>query len=126
MDIFHITDVAEARFLAGEKYYEFFSADTMSLGLYALRAGEDDPQRPHTEDEIYYVVGGEGRVVVGDDDSAVEAGDVVFVGAGVQHYFYDIKRTLTLLVVFAPPRRSRAGVNGVNGAHKPPDDALQA
>ena len=121
MDIFHITDVAESRFISGERYYEFFSADTMSLGLYALSAGEADPQQPHTEDEIYYVVGGKGRIMVEDEDAEVEAGDVVFVRAGETHRFYAIERTLTLLVVFAPPRQSRAGVNGVNGAHKPPE-----
>ena len=108
MDIFEIGDLTAAQRRLGERYYEFFMADTLSLGLYALPAGDADPQQPHTEDEIYYVVSGAGRISVGDEDSAVQAGSVAFVGAGVSHRFHSISEDLTLLVVFAPPRRSRA------------------
>lgn len=108
MDIWEIGDLTAAQRQLGERYYEFFMADTLSLGLYALPAGDADPQQPHTEDEIYYVVSGEGRLRVGDEDREVQAGSVAFVGAGVSHRFHSISEELTLLVVFAPPRRSRA------------------
>lgn len=110
MDVFEIADLIEERRRLGERYLEFFVADagTLSLGLYVLGAGEDDPQLPHTEDEIYYVVSGSGRLRVGDEDRAIGVGSVIFVGTDVPHKFYDIAETLTLLVVFAPPRRSRA------------------
>ena len=67
--------------------------------------GEPDPQQPHTEDEIYYVVSGAGRLRVGDEDRAVRTGSPAFVGAGVSHRFHSISEDLTLLVAFAPPRR---------------------
>lgn len=108
MDIWEIGDLTAAQRQLGERYYEFFMADTLSLGLYALPAGDEDPQQPHTEDEIYYVVSGAGRLRVGDEDRAVRAGSLVFVGAGVSHRFHSIREDLTVLVVFAPPRRSRA------------------
>ena len=108
MDIWEIGYLTAAQRQLGERYYEFFMADTLSLGLYALPAGDTDPQQPHTEDEIYYVISGAGRLWVGDDDRAVQAGSVAFVGAGVSHRFHSISEDLTLLVVFAPPRRSRA------------------
>lgn len=108
MDIFEIGDLTAAQRQLGERYYEFFMADTLSLGLYVLPAGDADPQQPHTEDEIYYVVSGAGRLRVGDEDREVRAGSVAFVGAGVSHCFHSISDDLTLLVVFAPPRRSRA------------------
>lgn len=110
MDIFEMADlIAEQREL-GERYLEFFTADTgtLSLGLYVLSAGADDPQQPHTEDEIYYVVSGAGMLRVGDEDKQVRAGTVVFVETAAPHKFHSITETLTLLVVFAPPRRSRA------------------
>ena len=111
MDFWEMADlIAEQREL-GERYLEFFMADTgtLSLGLYVLPAGDTDPQQPHTEDEIYYVVSGAARIQVGDEDREVNAGSVVFVETDAPHRFHSITETLTLLVVFAPPRRSRAG-----------------
>ena len=110
MDIFEMADLIAEQGKLGERYLEFFTADTgtLSLGLYVLPAGDDDPQQPHTEDEIYYVVSGAGMLRVGDEDRQVRAGTVVFVETAAAHKFHSITETLTLLVVFAPPRRSRA------------------
>ena len=112
MDIWEMADLIEAREDLGERYLEFFIAEagTLSLGLYVLQAGDTDPQQPHTEDEIYYVVSGSAQIQVGDEDRELKPGSVVFVGTNVPHRFHSITQTLTLLVVFAPPRRSRAGV----------------
>ncbi|MCY3544213.1 MAG: cupin domain-containing protein [Chloroflexota bacterium] len=110
MDIFEMADLISEQGALGERYLEFFTADTgtLSLGLYVLPADDDDPQQPHTEDEIYYVVSGSGMLRVGDEDRQVRAGTVVFVETAAPHKFHSITETLTLLVVFAPPRRSRA------------------
>ena len=110
MDIFEMADLIAEQGELGERYLEFFTADTgtLSLGLYVLPAGDDDPQQPHTEDEIYYVVSGAGMLRVGDEDRQVRAGTVVFVETAARHKFHSITETLTLLVVFAPARRSRA------------------
>ena len=55
-----------------------------------------------TEDEVYYVISGNGQVKVADEDRAVQAGSVVFVAAGVAHHFHAIAEDLTILVFFAP------------------------
>ena len=96
-----------ARLLTGhdpsvEPYHEFLRVPSLSVGLYALPAGTADPQEPHTEDEVYHVVGGRARIRVGAEDRAVEAGTVVFVEAGVEHRFYAIEEDLKVLVFFAP------------------------
>ena len=106
--IFKTSDVLERRQESGELYLEFLAASTMSVGVYELAAGSTDPQRPHTEDEIYYVLDGRGRIRVDDDDLEVEPGSVIFVAAAQPHKFHSITETLQLLVVFAPPRGSRA------------------
>jgi quercetin dioxygenase-like cupin family protein len=100
------------RLLAGhdfskEPYLEFLRAPSLSVGLYVLPAGATDPQQPHTEDEVYHVVSGKGRIRVGAEDRAVEAGTVVFVEAGVDHRFHDIEEDLRVLVFFAPAEGSR-------------------
>jgi quercetin dioxygenase-like cupin family protein len=74
----------------------------MSAGLYVLAAGSSDPQQPHHEDEMYYVVRGRARFRAGDDDREVSAGSVIYVAAEVEHRFYDIAEELTVLVFFAP------------------------
>ena len=110
MDAWEIADLLEQRAGSGERYLEFFIAEagTLSLGLYVLQAGDTDPQQPHTEDEIYYVVSGSAHIQVGDENRELKPGSVVFVGTDVPHGFHSITETLTLLVVFAPPRRSQA------------------
>lgn len=74
----------------------------MSAGLYALAVGATDTQRPHHEDEIYYVIRGRGRFRAGDQNTDVSPGSVLFVAAEVEHNFYDIAEELAVLVFFAP------------------------
>jgi mannose-6-phosphate isomerase-like protein (cupin superfamily) len=108
MDAF---DVARLRsghdFTSGEPYLEFIRTATLSVGLYVLAADATDTQSPHTEDEVYHVVGGRARIRVGGEDRAVGAGTVVFVGAGVEHRFHSIEEDLTVLVFFAPAEYAR-------------------
>ena len=102
--VFEISDVLERRRESGELYLEFLNCSTMSVGVYALAAGSTDPQQPHTEDEIYYVLDGRGRIRIDDDDLEVKPGSVIFVAAGQRHKFHSITEDLRLLVVFAPAR----------------------
>jgi mannose-6-phosphate isomerase-like protein (cupin superfamily) len=108
MDSFELSQVIKAHQQAGQLYHEFIRADTLSVGLYILTAGQPDPQQPHTEDEVYNVVLGKGMIKVADEERPVNEGSIVFVGTGVEHRFHSITEDLTVLVFFAPPRRSRA------------------
>jgi mannose-6-phosphate isomerase-like protein (cupin superfamily) len=108
MDDWELTAIEEAQAKAGRRYHEFLRVPDLSAGLYVLEAGERDPQSPHSEDELYFVVTGRGRVTVGDDDRAVQPGSLVFVGASVPHRFHEITERLELLVVFGPAEGDRA------------------
>ena len=108
MRVFETSDILERRRESGELYLEFLTASTMSVGVYELAAGSTDPQRPHTEDEIYYVVNGCARIRVGDDDLEIKPGSVVFVAANEEHRFHSITEDLRLLVVFSPARGTGA------------------
>ena len=103
MEIFEIDGVDATRLARSQQYHEFLRRDSMSVGLYVLRAREEDLQTPHNQDELYYVVSGSGRIRVAEDDREVGPGSVVFVEAGVGHRFHTITKNLTVLVVFAPP-----------------------
>jgi mannose-6-phosphate isomerase-like protein (cupin superfamily) len=98
---FQIADLEKQRKL-GKWYLEFLRVPAMSAGLYQLPAGGSDPQKPHKEDELYYVVRGRARIRVGAEDREVAGGSVIFVAAEVEHRFYDIVEELLVLVCFAP------------------------
>ena len=91
-----------------ERYVEFLRVPALSAGLYVLPAGDTDPQRPHREDEIYYVTSGRGMIRVGTEDHPVEPGSVVYVPPRVAHRFHSITEDLRVLVVFAPAETSPA------------------
>ncbi len=102
MKAFEIADLLATRSASGEAWIEFLRVPALSMGVYALAAGADDPQAPHAEDEVYYVVSGRGVLRVGDVDRPVQTGSVVFVEANAQHRFHSITEDLTTLVFFAP------------------------
>jgi len=97
-----LAEVAEQRLESGKLYREFLRVPAMSAGLYVLPAGGTDRQKPHREDEVYYVVRGRARFKAGPEDREVSAGSVIFVAAEVGHRFYDIAEELVVLVIFAP------------------------
>ena len=99
---FKIAEVEGQRQQSGKRYLEFLRVHSMSAGVYVLSAGGTDPQSPHKEDELYYVVRGSGRMRAGSEDQPVGAGTVIFVAAQVEHRFYDITEELVMLVFFAP------------------------
>ena len=99
---FTLNEIDAQRAESSRQYREFLRVASMSAGLYVLAAGAIDPQRPHHEDEMYYVVRGRARFRAGSEDREVSMGTVLFVAAEVEHRFYDIKEELALLVFFAP------------------------
>ena len=107
-DTFELLDVLDQLRASGQPYYEFLRRDSLSAGIYHLAAGEPDRQRPHTEDEVYYVLSGEGSVEIDSEQRPVQPGSVVFVAKHIPHRFLDYPEGLTLLVIFAPPRGSAA------------------
>ena len=98
--------ISTERAQAGKLYQEFLRVPTLSVGVYVLAAGAADLQKPHQEDEVYYVVRGRARMRVGSQEQVVKSGSVIFVGAGVEHLFFDISEELEVLVFFAPAESS--------------------
>jgi mannose-6-phosphate isomerase-like protein (cupin superfamily) len=102
VNAYELADLLAERERSNQLYLEFLRVPSLSAGLYVLPANGEDPQRPHTEDEVYYVVSGRGSIRVGGDDRQVEPGSIVYVAANVEHRFHSIAEELRLLVFFAP------------------------
>ena len=90
------------------RYAEHLRVPDLSVGTYSITAGGVDDQRPHTEDEVYVVTAGRARFVAEDGETEVAPGDVIFVPAGQEHRFVDIREDFALLVVFGPAEGSRS------------------
>jgi mannose-6-phosphate isomerase-like protein (cupin superfamily) len=99
---FHVNDLLHQRAEKGKLYLEFLRVPAMSAGVYVLPARGTDAQKPHREDEMYYVIRGRARMQIGTEHGEVSAGSLVFVEARTEHRFYDIQEELEVLVFFAP------------------------
>lgn len=102
MKAFEIDALRQQRAESGDLYLEFLRERSLSMGVYSLPAGGSDPQQPHAEDEVYYVIAGRARLNVDGEERPVEPGTIVFVPARVPHRFRQIEEALTVLVFFAP------------------------
>ncbi|MCA1219126.1 cupin domain-containing protein [Streptomyces sp. 8L] len=103
MKAFRLDELEAERAANDGAYLQFMRAKSMSLGLYALDAGEMDRQQPHQQDEVYLVVSGRASITVGMETTQVARGSVVFVPRGTAHKFHHITEDLRVMVVFSPP-----------------------
>ena len=106
MQAYELADLISQRESSNKLFLEFLKVPDLSVGLYVLPAGGRDPQSPHTEDEIYYVVSGRAKILVAEENREVKAGSVLYVPKNVAHHFHSIEEDLTLLVFFAPAEYS--------------------
>jgi quercetin dioxygenase-like cupin family protein len=101
-----VKKVSEFQGAAAEKFYKttLFRAEALMLGLNCLEPGQ--VQKPHVhddQDKFYYVVEGEGRFWLGEEQTSVAAGEVVWAPAGQRHGVENKgDGRLTLLVGIAP------------------------
>lgn len=107
MKAYELTQLISQRETGNKLYFEFLRVPDLSIGLYVLPAGGTDPQSPHTEDEVYYVVSGRAKILVADENRDVRAGSIVYVEKNVAHHFHSIEEELTVLVFFAPAEYSK-------------------
>lgn len=102
MQAFSLNDLLATGAASGRLYHEFLRVPALSAGIYQLAAGAVDPQQPHDQDEVYYIIDGRAHIRVGDEDRPVQPGDTIYVAAHVPHKFHTIVEDLTILVLFAP------------------------
>jgi mannose-6-phosphate isomerase-like protein (cupin superfamily) len=106
--VFTLSEVVERRQQSREPWFEFLSVPALSLGIYSLPVGAEDPQLSHPEDEVYYILSGRALLSVESENRVAEPGAILYVGANTDHHFHSIEDDLTCLVFFASPARSPA------------------
>ena len=85
----------------GEQSVGVFEHGSLVVKLYAPRA--NDPQTPHSRDEIYVVARGSGEFVCGDSRQPFGPHDVLFAAAGVAHRFENFSPEFAVWVFFYGP-----------------------
>ena len=78
-----------------------FEHGTLQVKMY--RPAGQDPQKPHTRNELYVIARGTGWFVNGDERHAFRTGDVLFVPAGVTHRFEEFSDDFCTWVMFYGP-----------------------
>ena len=80
-------------------------AKEMVTGLWILRPGEQSEPDIHPDAaEIYYVVCGQGRLLLDDEEYTVSQGMTIYIASGVVHQtFNDGAEDLGYYFIFAPP-----------------------
>lgn len=90
----------------GERFVPVLEHGSLLVEIFAPRG--HDPQTPHTRDEVYVVIEGEGVFVNGPTRVRFAPGDVLFVPAGVVHRFEDFTDDLMVWVFFYGPEGGEA------------------
>ncbi len=88
---------------SGSYFHTFINRESLATGVLVLQPGEEDTQVPHTSDEVYYVIEGNGFLKIKDKDYKVSKDKVFFVAKDVEHNFHGNKKELKVLYFFGGP-----------------------
>lgn len=100
-DVYDAEEVMKKLKASGNWFYGFMSKGTMDAGILSLTPGEKDPQGPHANDELYYVIKGHGFIRIEKEDVQIKPGSIIFVPARKKHNFHGNNDELQVLYVFA-------------------------
>lgn len=90
-------EAAEAR-LGSQRYVTIFRRGGLELEYY--KPIGHDPQKPHTRDEIYFVISGSGWFVQGEQRRPFGPGEVLYVPAQAPHRFEAFTQDFATWAIF--------------------------
>jgi mannose-6-phosphate isomerase-like protein (cupin superfamily) len=93
-----LTDCMKALVAGPHPYATCFERDDARLVLYAPKG--EDLQTPHTQDELYIVISGHGRLRRKDEVVDFKPGDVLFVAAREDHKFIEFSDDFSTWAIF--------------------------
>ena len=87
-----------------DSYFQtFINKDSLAAGVLVLKPGEEDTQTPHSSDEVYYIISGNGFLKIKDKDYKVSKDKLFFVAKDVKHFFHGNTKKLKVLYFFGGP-----------------------
>lgn len=101
------TDALKALEKHNSPFIELFNHGSLVVEMY--KPDKVDLQTSHSRDELYVIVSGTGWFVNGDTRKPFEAGEVLFVPAGVVHRFEEFSDDFATWVIFYGPEGGELG-----------------
>jgi mannose-6-phosphate isomerase-like protein (cupin superfamily) len=80
----------------GGYFIDFISTKGIQAGIIRLHPGKIDTQEPHSVDEVYYVIEGNGFIKLDGKDHQIRQGTSIFVPAKAEHRFHGNKQDLVI------------------------------
>ena len=71
---------------------------------------ELDTQTPHKQDEVYVIISGHSSFYRNGERISCKKGDILFVPAGMEHYFENFSHDFSTWVIFYGPDGGEKGV----------------
>lgn len=86
----------------GERFASGFKHGSMSVELYVPQG--QDPQKPHEQDELYFIIEGTSILWIEGSEFQCAPGDAFFVKAGAAHHFLSFQMISKPGWYFGDPR----------------------
>ncbi|MCA9812172.1 MAG: cupin domain-containing protein [Nitrosarchaeum sp.] len=88
----------------GKNYFHtFINKESLAAGVLVLKPGEEDTQEPHENDEVYYVLTGNGFLRINNNDHVVSPKLMYYVRKDTPHHFHSNSEELVVLYFFGGP-----------------------
>ena len=96
--VYTLADALQKKPSAGNLAAEIARLGAIDVEFYQPKGA--DPQKPHTRDELYIIARGHGVLDRAGKTIAFSAGDVLFVGANIDHRFVQFSDDFATWVIF--------------------------
>jgi mannose-6-phosphate isomerase-like protein (cupin superfamily) len=109
----------------GAPFLAMMAGGTMTVEVFApgIANADEDLQAMHTQDELYFVQGGLGEIVIKEQRFRAGRGDAFFVPAGIKHRFENFSKDfVTWVVLYGPQGGERYAVDA--GATRPENESV--
>ena len=87
-----------ATIATGQRWVTMLQRGTLELEYYEPLA--NDPQQPHTRDEVYFVIAGSGWFLRDGQRQKFGPSEVIYVEAGVPHHFEEFTPDFATWAIF--------------------------
>ena len=81
-------------------FLNVFSNKGLDMGILRIKIGEKDTQLPHSVDEAYFVVNGNGSIEIDGRIKPVKSNDFIFVPGDAHHRFIVGNQDLVVIYFF--------------------------
>jgi mannose-6-phosphate isomerase-like protein (cupin superfamily) len=95
-------DTFLSNFPKSKYFLDILNTHSMEVGIINLKKNQKDTQQPHESDEIYYVIGGNGKITIEENEHYVKPGSIIYIQKNVSHHFQTVGESeLIVLYVLA-------------------------